>query len=407
MEARWNLAVLKNQHRFEKPRDARCGLQMAKVGFYGADRQRRVGGSIAAESFRESMRFDRIANRCPSAVGFDESDLLGRDPGIPAGILHQSCLRLRAGQRDAVGVSILIDRRPQNYALNRIAIRDRPRKPLEQDHAGALATHKSARGCVERRAPALGREHRSLRKPDKPAGRNHHGDAARQGGVSAPGPDVFARRVNSGERRRARRVHRDTGAAQIQAIRNSICGNAMRAPRRRMRADAEMIETRALNSLVIVMRYADENSEIGSAFEIEDESGIFDRFPRGLEEEAMLRIHVRSFPRRDTKELRIKLIDGVNKPAALGDGFAGHTRLGIVISLHVPAIRRHFNDAFTAFDEKLPKGILGAHAAGKTAADSNNGNTFFLHGRELPRRGGLISAAYEQVKSATRPGAEL
>ena len=74
-------------------------------------------------------------------------------------------------------------------------------------------------------------------------------------------------------------------------------------------------------------------------FEIEDESGIFDRFPRGLEQEAMLGIHVGSFPRRNTKELRIKLIDGVNKPASQGDRFTRHTRLGVVISLHVPAIR--------------------------------------------------------------------
>ena len=56
METGWNLAVLKNQHRFEKPRDARCGFQMAKIGFYGADGQRCVGGSIAAQSFCESMR---------------------------------------------------------------------------------------------------------------------------------------------------------------------------------------------------------------------------------------------------------------------------------------------------------------------------------------------------------------
>ena len=174
-----------------------------------------------------------------------------------------------------------------------------------------------------------------------------------------------------------------------------------------MRSDTEMIKTRALNSLIIVMRNADENSEIGSAFEIEHESGIFDRLPCGLEEESMLRIHVGSFPRRDTKKLRIKLIDGVNKSAAQGDGFASHARFSIIISLHIPAIGWHFNDAFTAFDEKLPKGVLRTHAAGETAADSNNRNTLFLHGGELLRRGGLISAACDDVKSATNPGADL
>jgi len=117
-----------------------------------------------------------------------------------------------------------------------------------------------------------------------------------------------------------------------------------------------MIKTRALNSLIIVMRNADEYSEIGSTFEIEHEPGIFDRLPCGLEEEPMLRIHIRSFPWRNAKELRIKLIDGVNKPAPEGDGFASYARFSIIISLHVPAIGWHFNDAFPAFDEKLPPG---------------------------------------------------
>ena len=174
---------------------------MAKISFYGADREWRVGGSIAAESLRESMRLNRISHRRASTVGFDEANLFGRNPSILASVLHQSCLRLRARQRDTVGVSILIDRRPQNHALNRIAIRDRPRKSLEQHHSRTFAAHKSASGRVEGRAPALRREHRSLRKSNKPAGRNHHCNASRQGGVSAPGPDVLASRMDSGERR--------------------------------------------------------------------------------------------------------------------------------------------------------------------------------------------------------------
>jgi hypothetical protein len=111
METGRDLSVLQNEHRFEKSGDARGSFQMAKVSFDRTNRQRR--GSISAKSFRECMRLDRIANRRPSAVRFDEADRLGRDSSIPAGISHESRLRLRAGQRDAVGVSILIDRRPK------------------------------------------------------------------------------------------------------------------------------------------------------------------------------------------------------------------------------------------------------------------------------------------------------
>ena len=117
METGRNLAVLKRQHRFEKSCDSGRGFQMAEISFDGADREWRVGGSIAAESFRESMRLNRISHRRASSVGFDEANLFGRNPRIRASVLHQSCLRLRAGQRDTVGVSILIERRPQESRL--------------------------------------------------------------------------------------------------------------------------------------------------------------------------------------------------------------------------------------------------------------------------------------------------
>ena len=94
-------------------------------------------------------------------------------------------------------------------------------------------------------------------------------------------------------------------------------------------------------------------------------------------------------------------------PPRKRDGFASYARFSIIISLHIPAIGWHFNDAFPAFDKKLPKGILRTHAAGETAADSNNRNTLFLHGGGLLRRGGLTSAAYDDVKSATNPVADL
>ena len=171
-----------------------------------------------------------------------------------------------------------------------------------------------------------------------------------------------------------------------------------------MRSDTEMIKTRALDSLIIIMRNADENSEIGSSFEIEHESGVFDRFPCSFEQQSMLRIYVGRFPRRDTKELRIKLIDCVDKSAAKRDRFSSHARFRIVIPLDIPAIGWHFNDAFPAFDEKLPKRILRTHAAGKTAAGSNNRNTLFLHGGGLLRRGGLTSAAYDACQVSYQSG---
>ena len=71
----------------------------------------------------------------------------------------------------------------------------------------------------------------------------------------------------------------------------------------------EVIPRRALDSLVVVVRNADEHPEVGSVFEIEHEAGVLDRLPRRLQQQPVLRIDVGRFPRRDAEKLRIELVD--------------------------------------------------------------------------------------------------
>jgi hypothetical protein len=44
----------------------------------------------------------------------------------------------------------------------------------------------------------------------------------------------------------------------------------------------------------------------------------------------VLRIHVGGFAWRDSEELRVELVDPIQKSTAPGDGFSGQTRLRIV-----------------------------------------------------------------------------
>jgi hypothetical protein len=60
--------------------------------------------------------------------------------------------------------------------------------------------------------------------------------------------------------------------------------------------------------------------------------------------------------------------------------------LGVIISLDIPTVGWHLDDPFTTVNEKLPEGIGAAYPARKTATDSDNGNTYFLHGRGFVRR---------------------
>ena len=278
-------------------------------------------------------------------------------------------------------MTVLIQRRAQDHAEDRISISDRLGKTFQQHHPGAFTPHETARARIECSATPFRRKHGRLRKTNEPTGRDHHRDTASHGGIAASSPDMFAGRVNSGQRGRTGRVHGDARAAQIQAIGNSIRGDRVSASRGGMRRDPVMIERRALHSLIVVMGNADEDADVAALFEIEDQPGIFDRLPCGLEQQPVLRIHIRRFPRRNAEELRIELIDLVQEAGPLGESLSRDPRLGIVVAFHIPTIWRDLADGIRAFEQQLPEGFGVVHPSWKAASNSDDGNAVFMHGK--------------------------
>ena len=156
-----------------------------------------VGRAVGAQGFRERVGLDRIAHRGARAVRFDKPNPRRRDARVHAGVAHEPRLRLRARERDAVGVAVLVQRRADDHAVDRVAVRDRLRQPLQQHHARAFTAHEAIGRSVERLALAVRRKHRGLGETDETAGRDHHRHAAGERGVAASRPNVFARRVTA------------------------------------------------------------------------------------------------------------------------------------------------------------------------------------------------------------------
>ena len=123
--------------------------------------------------------------------------------------------------------------------------------------------------------------------------------------------------------------------------------------------DALGVPRRALDHLVVVVRNADEHPEVGAFFKIEHQARVFDRLPRRLEEQPVLRIDVGRFARRDAEKLRIELVDAIDEAAAPGDGLAGQCP-----APHHKSVRRSTDPAarrrrLAAFDQKFPERIPG------------------------------------------------
>src|SRR5688572_18735066 len=136
---------------------------------------------------------------------------------------------------------------------------------------------------------------------------------------------------------------------------------------------------RALDHLVVVVRNAHEHREVGAFFKIEHQARVFDRLPRGLQEQPVLRIDVRRFARRDAEKLLIELVDAINEAAATGDGLPENSRLRIIKAFDVPPIRRHIADSLATFDQEFPKRVWVINSAGKSATDSDDRNWLLRH----------------------------
>ena len=148
-----------------------------------------------------------------------------------------------------------------------------------------------------------------------------------------------------------------------------------------MRADAGAVGGAALDVLVVVVGDADEDTDVGAGFKIEHDTGVLNRLPGGLEEQALLGVDVGRFARRDAEELWVKLVEAVDEAAAFGDAFAGDAGFRVVEPFDVPAVRRHLGDDIASLSEDFPErfGVMGA--AGKAAAYSDNGDGVVRHGR--------------------------
>src|SRR5882672_12517917 len=85
---------------------------------------------------------------------------------------------------------------------------------------------------------------------------------------------------------------------------------------------------------------ADEDAALAPRQHSRIVSGVFDRVPARLQEQALLRIHAFGFGWRDVEEQRVKqvvLFQGAD-PLAVGPACDGSARL--VVGLYIPAVGR-------------------------------------------------------------------
>src|SRR5579872_2858561 len=128
-------------------------------------------------------------------------------------------------------------------------------------------------------------------------------------------------------------------------------------------------------------------------------AGILQSIPRGLQEQPLLRVRVQCFPRRDSEEQRVELVEGIEKSSPLAVTLACtdclyHVR--VVEAGRVPTPTRNFGDTVPTGAQIAPifieRGCLGVCAADSddgyrlAAAATCEGESLPLSCREPARR---------------------
>ncbi|MNV55708.1 hypothetical protein D3C71_1479500 [compost metagenome] len=277
---------------------------MAQVAFDGTDGQRGILAALLGQGRADGARFDGIANGGTRAVGFQVVNVGRRNAGLFVGLAHQRGLRIGAGHGQAGLAAVGVDGGPGDNRQDVVAIGHGLVIVFQQEDAAAFRPHIAVARRVKDIAAAAGRQHGCFGKGNETVRMQVQTDAARQGLAAFAGDDGAAGLVEGHQRRRARRVHGNAGAAQVEEVRQAVGGDAGGVARGHRGVDGVQVFGHAVGVIRTGNTYID--TAVGAAQGRGADAGLLHGFPAHFQQQALLRIHQRGFARRNAEETRVE-----------------------------------------------------------------------------------------------------
>lgn len=144
--------------------------------------------------------------------------------------------------------------------------------------------------------------------------------------------------MDGDQRRGTGRVEGDAGSDKVKDIGNAVGRNAHRRANAGVIIQQLAIQRRGHQLFVIAHKDANKDAGARASQLCRRLTAIFQRFPGRFQQHPVLGIHHHGFAGGYAKELRIKLIDLVDKTAPLNVGVPWFARLGIKEFLDIPAM---------------------------------------------------------------------
>ena len=358
----------------DKTHDAGGGLGVADIRLRGAEQHGACGVAAVADDAAERGGLDGVTEDGAGAVGLDVVDGARVDAGVGVGATQDVDLGLGVRSGDAVGVAIRVHGGAANDAKDGVACGLGVGETLEHDEAGGIRAHDAIRVIRECVDIARGRDDAELAEAQRRVRSRKDIDAAGEGGIGSTRAQVAHSLVDGHQRGRARRVHVDGRAAQVQRV-----GHTVRDDGRGRTGERIGVHLRRVGGeqhAVVVVGGADVDAGGGAAQLVGGNAGILEGFPGQLEDDALLRVHVGGLERAQTKELRVEAGDvlDIATRGVLGFQLRGDHR---VCRVFAPAAHGKRARASAVLGKHLPelRNVVGAR---ETAGHADNRDVLLI-----------------------------
>jgi hypothetical protein len=327
-----------------------------------------------------------FVDRGARAVRFEQLDVAAGEAGDRERLLDDVGVPVDArGEEADLARAVVVDRGALDHGQDGVAVAVRVLQPAQRYRAAAWREHGATGAGVERAAVAIGGQHLALLVGVSAPRRDVDGGAAGDGHVALERQQALHGEVHGDERRRARGLHVDGRAAQVESIRDAgrqevlvVGGVAQQEP-------TDLVDHLRIREEVVDQVRVDAASDEHSDRAVEALGYVarrLDRLPHDLEEVPVLGVHDRGVALADAEERGIELVDAFHDagaPDVVGcvderGGEPGRHELGrvevdeaVLAGLHAAPQRIHVGRAWEAAghadDRDVGLGqVLGLHA---------------------------------------------
>ena len=375
VQVRRYLVVPEGEHCLDQARYPGRGLQVPDVGLHRTDQQRPSVGPARPDHPVQRGEFDRVAQRCARAVRLDVVHVGRVDAALGEGRADHLGLCVGARYGQPAGGAVVVDRGAADHRVDPVTVRLRPGQRLQDHRARALTAPVAVRGRVEGLAPPVGGERAARRHRQEHRGCQQCVGAADQHDVALARAQALAAQVHGGQRRGARGVHGEAGAAHAEEVRHAARAAGEGVAGAVVEIDLPGV---ARHHLPVVHRVqAHEQARTAAVQLLGAQPGVLQRLVRHFEEDPLLRVHAACFARRHPEEPVVEPVDPLDEATPPGRRPSGPGGPAGVVEqrLRVPPVPGHVRRGVHALGEQLPVRVQ-AGRAGQPAAHPDDGDGF-------------------------------